>query len=244
MKKIFFIPHLGLGDHFTCNGMTRELYEKCDLMVMPVKENNIKVVRRMFSDLPNLHLLPVLGSMDYNDTQHIQDTHNLKNFFEQRGYAIKAVGVFAPSFNRHGKTYDEVFYDQVRVDFSKRWDSFDYPRDKEKEMRLFTDCFSGLTEGNYIFLHDDPDRGRVIERKDFPSNIRVITPHKRFWEADILDYRYVLENAMEIHCVNSSFADLMDSFDLSKVKKLRIHQYAREGDPVVYRNNFKIIKNV
>ena len=37
MKKIFFIPHLGLGDHFTCNGMTRELYKKCDLMVMPVK---------------------------------------------------------------------------------------------------------------------------------------------------------------------------------------------------------------
>ena len=95
MKKIFFIPHLGLGDHFTCNGMTRELYKKCDLMVMPVKENNIKVVKRMFSDLPDLHLLPVVGSMDYGDTQHIQDVHNLKTFFEQRGYAIKAVGVFA-----------------------------------------------------------------------------------------------------------------------------------------------------
>ena len=147
---------------------------------------------------------------------------NLKTFFELRGYTIKAVGVFAPSFNRYGKTYDEVFYDQVKIDFSKRWDSFDYPRDKEKEMKLFTECFSGLTKGDYIFLHDDPDRGRVINRKDFPKGVKVITPHQRFWEADILDYRYVLENALEIHCVNSSFADLMDSFDLSKVKKLKI----------------------
>ena len=32
----------------------------------------------MFSDLPDLHLLPVVGSMDYGDTQHIQDVHNLK----------------------------------------------------------------------------------------------------------------------------------------------------------------------
>ena len=68
MRKIFFAPHLGLGDHFTCNGMTREIYKECDLMVMPVKENNIKVVRRMFSDLKNLHIIPLVGSMDYADT--------------------------------------------------------------------------------------------------------------------------------------------------------------------------------
>ena len=66
-----------------------------------------------------------------------------------------------------------------------------------------------------------------------------MTPHKKFWDADILDYRKILENAQEIHCVNSSFADLMDSFDLSKVNNLCIHQYAREGDPVNYKNNFK-----
>jgi hypothetical protein len=243
MKKIFFMPHLGLGDHFTCNGMTRELYKDCDLMVMIVKENNLKVVRRMFSDLGNLHLLPLQGSMDYSDTQHIEDAVYFKNMFQKRGYSIKSVGVFSDSFERNGKKYDEVFYEQAGIDFSKRWSSFYYPRSVNNEQKMFYECFEGLKKKEYVFLHDDPDRGRVIDRSSFPKNIKVITPHKRFWDADILDYRYVLENALEIHCVNSSFSDLMDSFDLSGVEKLTIHEYARQEDPVNYKNNFNIIYN-
>jgi hypothetical protein len=53
-----------------------------------------------------------------------------------------------------------------------------------------------------------------------------------------------IENAKEIHCVNSSFADLMDSFDLSKVSRLCIHEYARVDDPVNYKHNFEIITNI
>lgn len=243
MKKVFFMPHLGLGDHFTCNGMTREIYKNCDLMVMLVKENNIKVVNRMFSDLPNLHLIPLVGSMDYSDTQHMNDSFLLMNFFQSRGYEIKAVGAFNPSnFKRDKKKYDEVFYDQVGIDFDKRWSSFSYPRNEELEMKMFKECFN-LTENEYVFLHDDPSRGRVINKDLLPNHKKIITPQKKFWDADILDYRYVLENAFEIHCVNSSFSDLMDSFDLSKVKRLCIHEYARPDDPVNYKHNFEIIKN-
>jgi hypothetical protein len=243
MKKVFFVPHLGLGDHFTCNGMTREIYKESDLMVMPVKENNIKVVRRMFSDLKNLHLIPLVGSMDYADTQHMDDTFALMNFFKSRGYEIKAVGEFSPdTFVRDERKYDEIFYDQVKIDFQKRWDSFNYNRDEKSEMKLFKECFL-LKEGEYVFLHDDPTRGRVINRDLLPKDVKIITPHQKFWDADILDYRYVLENAKEIHCVNSSFSDLMDAFDLSKVERLCIHEYARTLDPVNYRHNFEIIKN-
>ena len=243
MKKIFFVPHLGLGDHFTCNGMTREIYKEAKLMVMPVKENNIKVVRRMFKDLPNLHLIPVVGSMDYKDNQHMDDVYMLMNFFMKRGYQIMAVGEFnASTFIRDHRKYDEIFYNQVGIDFQKRWSSFYYERDKNLEMKLFKECFD-LVEGEYVFLHDDPDRGRIINRNYLPKDKKIITPHQKFWDADILDYRYVLENAYEIHCVNSSFADLMDSFDLSKVNRLCVHEYARTQDPVNYRHNFEIIKN-
>jgi hypothetical protein len=243
MKKVFFAPHLGLGDHFTCNGMTREIYKESSIMVMIVKENNIKVVRRMFSDLKNLHLIPLVGSMDYDDDQHMNDAFYLMKFFESRGYEIKSVGAFSPNnFIRDHRRYDEIFYNQVNVDFQKRWDSFYYERDINAEMKMFNECFN-LKKNEYIFLHDDPTRGRVINKELLPNDLRIITPHQKFWDADILDYRYILENAKEIHCVNSSFADLMDSFDLSKVNRLCIHEYARTEDPVNYKNNFEIIKN-
>ena len=243
MDKIFFVPHLGLGDHFTCNGMTREIYKEAKIMVMPVKENNIKVVRKMFSDLENLHLIPLVGSMDYADTQHMNDTFALMEFFKNRDYIIKAVGAFSPNtFIRDNRNYDEIFYNQVGIDFQKRWDSFFYPRNIDNEMKMFNDCFN-LVKNEYIFLHDDPTRGRVINIDLLPKGIKIITPHQKFWDADILDYRYILENAREIHCVNSSFSDMMDAFDLSKVNRLCIHEYARTNDPVNYRHNFEIIKN-
>lgn len=243
MKKIFFVPHLGLGDHFTCNGMTREIYKEAKIMVMPVKEHNLKVVRRMFSDLSNLHLIPVVGSLDYGDTQHIGDVFALMNFYSKRGYEIKAVGEFnKATFKRDSRKYDEIFYDQVNIPFEKRWSSFYYERNNDLEQTLFKECFK-LDGQDYIFLHDDPERGRVIDRQLLPKDVKIITPHQKFWDADILDYRFVLENALEIHCVNSSFADLMDSFDLSNVSRLCIHEYARTDDPVNYRHNFQIIKN-
>jgi hypothetical protein len=149
MKPVFFLPHLGLGDHFTFNGALREIYKEYNYMVMPVKEN---------------------------------------------------------------------------------------------EQKLFKECFENLKEGEYVFLHDDPTRGRVIKKEHLPD-LQIVTPHKKFWDADILDYRYLIENSFEIHCVNSSFSDLMDSFDLSKVKRLCIHEYARTGDPVHYKHNFEVIYN-
>ncbi len=242
MKPVFFLPHLGLGDHFTFNGALREIYKEHDYMVMPVKENNLKVVRRMFSDLNNLYLIPIGGSLDYSDTQHLTEANQLMNFYKNKKFTIKSMGYFNGHYDTSVKKYDELFYEQVGVNFKKRWESFSYPRNKENEQKLFKECFENLKEGEYVFLHDDPTRGRVIKKEHLPD-LQIVTPHKKFWDADILDYRYLIENSFEIHCVNSSFSDLMDSFDLSKVKRLCIHEYARTGDPVHYKHNFEVIYN-
>ena len=242
-KRIFFTPHLGLGDHFTCNGIVRELSKKCSILVMPVKEHNLTTVRRMFSDLDNVYLLPIVGSLDYGDVAHMEDAVSLVTLYEKRGYESKGVGVFGPDFDVSSKTYDEVFYDQVDIPFECRWESFHYPRDLRRELELFRKFEDGkLIEGKYIFLQDDPTRGRHINRDFINKGFPLVSPDKKFWDGDILDYAYLLENAKEIHCVNSAFADMMDGLDLSRVERLAVHEYARPGDPVQYKNNFEILK--
>jgi hypothetical protein len=190
MKPVFFLPHLGLGDHFTFNGALREIYKEYNYMVMPVKENNLKVVRRMFSDLNNLYLIPIGGSLDYSDTQHLTEASQLMNFYKNKKFTIKSMGYFNGHYDTSVKKYDELFYEQVGVNFKKRWESFSYPRNEENEQKLFKECFENLKEGEYVFLHDDPTRCAKI-CKDISHKDTLIFVH---------DYRqrYNKENYKEI----------------------------------------------
>jgi len=246
---IFFLPHLGLGDHVLCNGMQRYLYSKYQKMVMPVKSNNLKSIKRMFEDMTNLYLVPLEGSLDYNDDNHMQVAIRMAGLYSNMGYDIVSMGAFLNDTTllektRDGtnQTYDELFYNQAGVPFEEKWNSFYLPRDHDREKKLFS-MFNDIKEGEYIFLHDDPHRGRKINRKFFKKNTPIVSPSKKFWDADIFDYGYLVENASEIHCVNSAFADFIDFLDLRKVKKKCIHAYARPEFPVRYKNDFEVIKN-
>jgi hypothetical protein len=56
------------------------------------------------------------------------------------------------------------------------------------------------------------------------SNI-IITPNKLLKNSNFFNYGYVLENAAEIHCIESSFAALIEILDI-RVPKY-VHRYAR-----------------
>ena len=42
MKKVFVLPHLGLGDMFTCNGLFRYLRTKYDIVKIVILKRNLE----------------------------------------------------------------------------------------------------------------------------------------------------------------------------------------------------------
>lgn len=251
MSRLFFSPHLGLGDLFLVNGMIRYLAAKNKVMVMPCKENNLITIKKMFQDLDNFHIVPVAGGLVYNnDQKDVREAQLLGKFYRQNGYEYIGLGYFGHRFqefsaviNNKSMTYDEFFYLEAGVPIEEKWNSFDMKRDPARERALF-DRF-GVEEGKYVFLHDDPERGRTIDRSKLPDGLPVITPKEMFYKGDILDYGYIIENAKELHMTNSSFADLSDFFQLPQDQPKYIHLYALiDGHffcPVKYKNNFQTI---
>ena len=75
---------------------------------------------------------------------------------------------------------------------------------------------------DYIFIHDDPNRGYVVNRSLIESNLKVITPIKT---ENIFDYCTILENAKQVHCMDSSFKHICDS--LNPKGELFYHRYVR-----------------
>lgn len=120
-----------------------------------------------------------------------------------------------------GCNFDEAFYRQCGMDFSTRWDAFHYERDSQSEQAL--DALIGPRK-SYIFVHDDSSRGFRIDEKYLKGT--VLRPHKLHGYT-LFDYLYLLEHAQEIHCMDSSFKLMVDSFSCFGNKDLYYHTYVR-----------------
>jgi hypothetical protein len=80
-----------------------------------------------------------------------------------------------------------------------------YNRNEDRENNLFNHL--GLTPGErYIIIHDRSDYGTPIRVN---SNIRSIY-FKPTEDYTVFDWRKVIENAEEIHCIDSSLANFVE----------------------------------
>ena len=118
---------------------------------------------------------------------------------------------------------DANFYSQANLDLQIRWTSFSYTRDLEKEKSLVKQFIQ--TSKPYIFLHEDPLRNYIIDRSRLPHGIQIISPNPYLKSYSLFDYRMIIENAEEIHCIESSFSAYIDNLMLGNLKFA--HRYAR-----------------
>ena len=61
-KDVFIYHHLGLGDHFHCNGVVRFLIQKKHLnknIKLFAKKKYSEMVKFMYRDIENLEIVPI-----------------------------------------------------------------------------------------------------------------------------------------------------------------------------------------
>jgi hypothetical protein len=200
MNKITLIyQHMGLGDHIICNGLVRNLIKNDKNYKMFVFDKYYESVSFMYRDLINLEYIKVTSDWD---------AHNFIN--QNRDLEVIKIGTTIEFFEGpfHNQ-FDEMFYQQHRVDFKKRWDDFKIIRDLNREMALFQKY--ELNDVDYVFIHDDQSRGLYLREENLNINYRkVVRPDINFTN-NIFDYIHIMENANECHFIDSSFKVLFDS---------------------------------
>lgn len=212
MKYIYH--HLGLGDHIICNGMVRLFYEKYGKIKLFCKSSNIENVRFMFSDLINLELIPVNND---HDVEFYTVHNNIQNDLIKIGFS---------EMKKHQPplTFDKAFYEIAGMDFSVRFNHFHVPRNHIKEESVYKE----LNPNNepYIFVHDDKERGFEIDSNKINRDLKIIRNDTKYGLFDILK---IIEDAEEVHVMQSSIKDLINSFIFTK-PKLFLHLYVRNYD--------------
>jgi hypothetical protein len=229
MKYIYH--HLGLGDHIICNGLVREYSKQFSEIIIFCKQHNYESVSFMFSDLKNLRIL--IGDDNYV-------LNYLRTIPEQN---IIRIGYTGYNWGNLNLNFERTFYFQAGLDFNKRWDSFKLIRDKNKEIQLFN--VFGFKEKEYIFVHQDKERNFLIDNK-YLKNKKIIFMEKGL-TLNIFDYLYLIENATEVHVIESCLAFIIDSLQLQEDKNLFIHRYSRKiplFEIPTYKKNWNIINEI
>lgn len=209
MSNLIVYHHLGLGDHFICNGLVREWAAKYDNVSLFCKSQNAETVAQMYGDL-NICLL--VGDDEF--------AHRfLRGKDKTEGLDILAVG-----FDRLNPTngkFDQQFYNLVGLDFSTRWKSFKVCREFKKENAL---AYKLNLPRKFALVHEDESRGYKIDVSKINLPIVRVEKLERF---SMIDWLGIADLAAEIHVIDSSFMFLIDSVD-TKVP-LYIHRYSRDN---------------
>lgn len=223
MDNILIYHHLGLGDHLICNGLVRNICENNkNNFLLPAKKHNFQTVKFMFRDLNNLTVV----SVDKDEC--------VNSLSSEINCKVLTIG---HQFLDPYKQFDQSFYNQLGISFDKRWLSFFVQRDYDREVELYN---RHNIKNDFIFVHDDSDRGMTIESK-YLQDKNIIRADRK--QTNILfDYLSILENAKEIHCIESSFLFLVDSFNFKG--KLFNHRYSRqypENNTPTLRNKWNFL---
>ena len=218
MTDIYIYHNMGMGDHILCNAIIRINAKKYDRIYLFVKPNNLKNVAYMYRDLQNIKFI----SFDDAQTKSFMQINPDNNYLV---IGITAEWFYNLDVKKIYETFDHGFYVSAGIPMEDKWNKFFFQRDIEKEKNAFYNIIGLKDNEEFIIVHDDPKNGRPFKSSLIPKDLKIINPSD-FKEVGLFDFLYTFEKAKELHMMNSSFMNLIDTIQL-KTGDLILHSYAR-----------------
>lgn len=191
-NDILLHTHLGLGDMFICNGLVRKFVAENDYdrYYVVCKKHYMSSVAPMYSDDDRIIVIPIQGRDEYQEVEDLPINAPILRIGHEH---------LSPDIR-----FDKSFYQQLGFDIKDKYSRCSVSRDRQAEEKCYEEHVNPGEE--YIFVHDESSVG--IFNLQTPSCYKVIKPTSR--EYTLPDYLKVIEKAKEVHCLNSSFVNMID----------------------------------
>ena len=252
MSKATIVHHQGFGDLFSNNSLVNFFsgyYE--ELIVLVLDDSRKKIIDSMFKNKKNITcVVPKFIEKNlYNSSCLICMTPGNSNFCprderkkckyidysEYLQYNNIKIGSFKENYNKWdfflnenrklGKSFAHCFYSYENLEESKRISYFNINRNYALEH----DEYEELNTDDYIVLHDDKENNMEIDMSNLNLPIIQLNNSSDFF----LDKIKILENAKEIHLIDSSWSVFIYflSFINDKIKSTPkyLHCYLRKN---------------
>jgi hypothetical protein len=215
---MYLYHHLGLGDHLICFGLVKEILKKHSNINLFCKDKYYESVNFLYKDENKINIVQV-------------DEENLGEYYKENNIDYLKDVIYV-GFEKSAElqtimSFDEAFYYIFNIDFQKKYENFYLNRDIESEKKIFEQY--QVKKNEYVFVHDDKERGYNI-----PIYGKNIVRPNFLITKNIFDYLYLIENAKEIHCIESCFFVMIDF--LINHKEIYYYINARGDYSLMFQN--------
>jgi len=227
MKDVYIHHHLGLGDHIICNAIVRNIAKNYDKVYLFYKTVpwHLPNLEYMYRDMGNK--ISFIGGFDWHD--------EFVDFYRFTHPGINYIKIGFEYLNKSKLVFDQAFYEQAGLPFESKWNDFYVQRDDEIESQLCKEL--NPTGEPYIFIHQDKERNLNMNLDYIQNkNLKIIEPSKKYL---LLQHMKLIEEASEVHVMESSFKCLIDCF-IKEKENMFFHRYMRQAYGTG-RNYWKLI---
>lgn len=216
MSDLYIHHHLGLGDMIHCNGMVRAILEKretTDRIFVFSKNCHLATTAWMYRDEPRIQMIGIDEKKD-EVSQVNSIVSNLKDIdFLRIGHEFYEPTAKLNFNDATPWTCDMVFYKQLNMPYQWRYTKCYWKRDLKEEQRVYLKLTP--KDSDYVFVHDDPSRGFIITEEQVRTNLPIV---RNDISENIFHFGRLLENAKEVHLMESSIRCMIEILDTSSVK--------------------------
>ena len=210
-RRALVIGHLGIGDHIGLIGAVRYIALQHDETVVVCKAHSARTVATFFEDLPSVTLLPV----PYSYIRAPTDTSpgEVVEFDPSDFATVYRSGFYTYPRSSFGEL-PQGFYRDMGLDPEIRHTHFHVPISQEAR-----ELFALVADKPYVFVQQKSSNCMtnlatwdINERLTIDPNVNLYemghrwhTLAQSFVDRPFLSYVLVLQNAAEVHTVDSSF---------------------------------------
>jgi hypothetical protein len=205
---------ISLGDCFVMNAIVHEYAKKCRKLIYPCKPEYYQTLKSLYKEHDKIQVIAFDNPQQ--EIEHIRYTNAIR---------IHGDPLFSAHIDRKNNDPENIhvlwphqIYESFNLPYSKRYLNFKMPYHVEGAKELFEKFTNGEP---YAVVHrytDNHPQGIPINIPSYRASIGLspiklieIEPNQT---ENMLQYKLLLENAQEIHCVPSSVFCLVDGMDL------------------------------
>ena len=207
---ITILHHLGLGDHIMLNGMVR-YFAETDTVCIFVQNHHEPSIKFMYRDIIDKVIIKTVN------------TTNAQEMWGQVEGKVLPLATYKLPTNIWNYIMEGPPTDMVNWAHSVYIQAGIPPKYMYSKFKVVRDITSEIKPdiSDYVFIHDDHKRDMVINVD--AENVFKITSEILSKHPNIFDYLTIIENAKEVHCMDSSYAWMINLMGVGSKDKNFLH---------------------
>ena len=214
-----FYSHLGLGDQIILSGAINYLSEKYRKIYLISYEKFKNSMLSLYNNNQSIEMIFLPESFNQLTQDKLEIEEFVIDYGRKNNLEILKVG-YENQIKR--LRFYESFYKQLKLDYQISYDYFSVNSDKKMVEKLSSHLKNYFEiKGSFKLIHNEHSSG-FVDLKDINDQNNIFVTRDSDPYNNLFLYEELIKNATEIHCINSSFAHLVDR--LNTTGKLIYHE--------------------